>query len=56
MIYDQFLIAQNWALGSAMAVVLILLIAAVVLFFGSIAIIGRHIIRYRRRVELAIAP
>lgn len=54
MIYDQFLIAQNWALGSAMAVVLILLIAVVVLFFGLLALTGRHIIRYRRRVELAI--
>ena len=52
MIYDQFLIAQNWALGSAMAVVLILVIAATVLLSGLIGVAGRQFFRYRRRVVL----
>ena len=56
MVADQFLTAQNWALGSAMAMVLI---AMILLSVGVFALIGlgiRAIVRSNRKVELANAP
>lgn len=55
MVYDQFLIAQNWALGSAMAVELIMMIVATTALFGAAGLILRKIVRARRRVVLAVA-
>jgi spermidine/putrescine transport system permease protein len=56
MVADQFLVAQNWALGSAMAVVLICMILAVVAIFGLLGLAGRALIRRNRRVTLAEVP
>ena len=55
MVYDQFLIAQNWALGSAMAVELILMIMATTALFAVVGIAIRKYVRVRRRVVLAVA-
>ncbi|MGH2966201.1 MAG: ABC transporter permease [Solirubrobacterales bacterium] len=56
MVADQFLVAQNWALGSAMAIILILMILAVVGIFGLLGLAARGLIRRNRRVVLAEAP
>lgn len=56
MVADQFLVAQNWALGSAMAVVLIGMILAVVAIFGLLGLAGRALIRRNRRVTLEEVP
>ena len=56
MVADQFLTAQNWALGSAMAMVLI---AMILLSVGVFALIGlgiRAIVRSNRKVALAEVP
>lgn len=53
LVASQFLAALNWALGSAMAVVLILLILAVIAVFGSAGLIVRTMVRRNRRVETA---
>ena len=50
LVASQFLEALNWALGSAMAVVLILLILAVIAVFGGAGLILRSIVRRNRRV------
>jgi spermidine/putrescine transport system permease protein len=52
LVASQFLEALNWALGSAMAVVLILMILAAILVFGIIGLVLTRVIRSRRRIEL----
>jgi spermidine/putrescine transport system permease protein len=52
MVADQFLVAQNWALGSAMAIILIGMILAAV---GILAMLGlgvQAVVRRRRRVQV----
>jgi spermidine/putrescine transport system permease protein len=56
LVASQFSVAQNWALGSAMAVILIFMILAAVLFFAVIGLIARTVIRRMRRVDLAMEP
>ena len=56
MVADQFLVAQNWALGSAMAIVLIAMIMAVVAIFGALGLAIRALIRRNRRVTLEGVP
>ena len=56
LVASQFNTAQNWALGSAMAVILILMILGSVAFFAVLGLIGRAIIRRRRRVEIEPVP
>lgn len=53
LVASQFNVAQNWALGSAMAVVLMLFIAAAVIAAGLLALGGRALIRRNRRVDLS---
>jgi spermidine/putrescine transport system permease protein len=52
LVASQFLEALNWSLGSAMAVVLILMILAAILVFGIIGLVLTRVIRSRRRIEL----
>jgi spermidine/putrescine transport system permease protein len=56
LVASQFNTAQNWALGSAMAVILIFMILGAVLIFGGLGLIARGLIRQARRVELAAEP
>jgi len=56
MVASQFLTAQNWALGSAMAITLILLILATVLVLGGLGLLVRRLVRARRRVDLEGVP
>jgi spermidine/putrescine transport system permease protein len=56
MVADQFLSAQNWALGSAMAMVLIGMILGVVVIFALLGLAGRWLIRRNRRVVLQEVP
>jgi len=49
---SQFGEAQNWALGSAMAMVLVLLIGVVVALAAAVVLVLRTLGRRRRRVEL----
>lgn len=53
LVANQFNVAQNWALGSAMAVVLMMFIAAAVATAGIIAFAVRWLIRWHRRVDLS---
>lgn len=53
LVANQFNVAQNWALGSAMAVVLMMFIAAAVGVAGIIALAVRWLIRWHRRVDLS---
>ncbi|MFN2486567.1 MAG: ABC transporter permease, partial [Acidimicrobiia bacterium] len=53
LVASQFLAALNWALGSAMAVVLILLILAVIAVFGAAGLMLRMIVRRNRQVEMS---
>jgi spermidine/putrescine transport system permease protein len=53
LVVTQFLEAQNWALGSAMAVVLILLTLAIIAVLGVVALLLRTVLRRLRHVELA---
>lgn len=53
LVVTQFLESQNWALGSAMAVVLILLTLAIIAVLGVAALIVRTVLRRRRHLELA---
>lgn len=48
----QFQQGQNWALGSAMAVLLMVLILAATLGFAVIALVVRYLVRRSRRVDL----
>ena len=52
LVASQFNTAQNWALGSAMAVILILMILGSVAIFAVLGLIGRAIIRRNRRVAI----
>jgi spermidine/putrescine transport system permease protein len=52
LVVTQFLEAQNWALGSAMAVVLILLTLAIIAVLGLVGVVLRTVLRRRRHVEL----
>lgn len=52
LVANQFQNAQNWALGSAMAVVLMLFTLAVVVITALLALVVKAIIRYVGRVEL----
>jgi spermidine/putrescine transport system permease protein len=52
LVVTQFLESQNWALGSAMAVVLILLTLAIIAVLGVLALLLRILLRGRRHVEL----
>lgn len=54
LVASQFLEALNWSLGSAMAVVLILLILGMVAVFGLIGWIVAKIIRSRRKVQIEV--
>jgi spermidine/putrescine transport system permease protein len=51
LVASQFLEALNWALGSAMAVVLILLILVVIGVFGLAGLVVKNAVRRNRRVE-----
>ena len=50
LVANQFNSAQNWALGSAMAVVLMLFIMLTVAIVGLVILMVRFILRYNRRV------
>ncbi len=52
LVVSQFLEAQNWALGSAMALVLIGLTLAVIAVIASTAAAASFVVRRRRAVEL----
>lgn len=52
LVASQFNTAQNWALGSAMAVLLMLFIAAAVVVVGVLGLIVRFFIRRSRRVDI----
>ena len=52
LVASQFNTAQNWALGSAMAVILILMILGSVAVFAMVGLIVRALIRRHRRVEI----
>jgi spermidine/putrescine transport system permease protein len=54
MVANQFLVAQNWALGSAMAMVLIGMILGVVAIFAVVGLIVRALVRRNRRVHLQV--
>ena len=56
LVANQFNTAQNWALGSAMAVMLMIFILATVAIVGAIALTARHLLRASRRVTLEEAP
>jgi spermidine/putrescine transport system permease protein len=56
LVASQFHTAQNWALGSAMAVILILMILGSVAVFASAGLIARAIVRRLRRVDLVVEP
>lgn len=55
LVASQFNVAQNWALGSAMAVLLMLFIAAAVVVVGAVALVIRFFIRRSRRVSLDLS-
>jgi spermidine/putrescine transport system permease protein len=52
LVVSQFLEAQNWALGSAMAIVLIGLTLAIIAVFAIVAWLASYVVRRRRAVEL----
>jgi spermidine/putrescine transport system permease protein len=56
LVASQFNTAQNWALGSAMAVILILMILGSVAIFAAAGLIGRALVRRHRRVEIVAEP
>jgi spermidine/putrescine transport system permease protein len=56
LVASQFHTAQNWALGSAMAVILILMILGSVAVFAGIGLVARALIRRARRVDLVVEP
>ena len=56
LVASQFNTAQNWALGSAMAVILIIMILGTVAIFALIGLAIRALIRRSRRVELVQEP
>jgi spermidine/putrescine transport system permease protein len=52
LVVSQFLEAQNWALGSAMAVVLIGMTLGIIAGFALVAALASYVVRRRRAVEL----
>ncbi|HEX9993084.1 MAG TPA: ABC transporter permease [Acidimicrobiales bacterium] len=56
LVASQFFSAQNWALGSAMAIVLIGLILAAIVVFGAAGLLLREVARRRRRVDVPDGP
>jgi spermidine/putrescine transport system permease protein len=50
LVATQFQVGQNWALGSAVAVVLILVILVTVLVAAMVGLALRALVRARRRV------
>jgi spermidine/putrescine transport system permease protein len=52
LVVSQFLEAQNWALGSAMAIVLIGLTLGIIAVFAAVALLAGYVVRRRRAVEL----
>ena len=52
LVASQFQVAQNWALGSAMAVILIVMILGTVAVFAVIGLVIRAVARRRRRFDL----
>ena len=56
LVASQFDTAQNWALGAAMAVILILMILGSVAIFATLGLLARALIRRARRVDLAVEP
>lgn len=52
LVASQFNTAQNWALGSAMAVLLMIFIAMAVVIAVGLALIVRAFVRRSRRVSL----
>jgi spermidine/putrescine transport system permease protein len=56
LVASQFNVAQNWALGSAMAVILILMILGSLGVFALIGFGIRALARRSRRVEIAMEP
>ncbi|GAA3680942.1 spermidine/putrescine ABC transporter permease PotB [Nocardioides ginsengisoli] len=57
MVAQQFESAQNWALGAAMAFVLMGFIIATVVVVGLVFLAVRGLVRYRRRIDLdAVEP
>jgi spermidine/putrescine transport system permease protein len=55
MVFGRFLIAQNWAQGSAMAILLIGMIIATLGIFAAIGLAIRTFVRRRREVSLVAA-
>jgi len=51
-VYNQFLVAQNWALGSATAVFLIIVILLTVAVFAVLGLVIRALARASRRITL----
>src|SRR5690606_29742399 len=56
MLASQFQTAQNWALGSAMAITLILMITVSVAVIGALAWLISLPFRYRNQVNLEEVP
>jgi len=52
LVASQFTTGQNWALGSAMAVMLILMILIVVAVGALLTLVARAALRSRRRLEI----
>jgi spermidine/putrescine transport system permease protein len=52
LVASQFQTAQNWALGSAMAVVLVLFTGGTVLLTAAVLLVVRRVLRASRRVDL----
>ncbi len=55
MVASQFSTGQNWALGAAQAVILIIMIMGTVAVFGVVALALRTIARARRKISLPAA-
>ena len=56
LVATQFLAAQNWALGSAMAVLLIFVILGTIAIAAIVALIIRAVMRKARGIEIDIPP
>lgn len=54
MVFGRFLIAQNWAQGSAMAILLIAMIVGTLAVFAAIGLGIRTVIRRGRDVDLSV--
>ena len=54
MVASEFSTGQNWALGSAQAVILIILILGTVAALGALGLILRSVTRRRRRITLPV--